>query len=1068
MRSHHFVLSLAVCVALAFATGVSAQACRQPNGVESLTVSGAGCALDGDIMRCDPGSSVTLTAVPRFEFTTPGAPVCTADLTWSLGDGSPAETTSGTSAMSVHHVFPSGQFQLTVMATTPIGPRGLSAEVLSAWGFFEINAIDDAIYENAAAGRIRVWRSGDTSHAATVDYFSAGEVVAASGTLSFAAGEIAKEVTLQPVNDTVDTFGKHGSLALRNPSGSAFHRGIGQISAGFQILDDDPPTSYRCTEEHLSVNESAGFATIDVERSGNLSAASEASLYIGGGPQWWLPASSYHPTFAIGQTHATVKVPVDDDYYTGTQQVTIHCSNTSSLQLVVSDDEPLPVLTAPHSIEVVETGETQIIYIPLTVTPPFGRFVSLPVGLTGNTGYLYDEYTAFTRGDGNDFIRIWITGDAKPEPDQHFQVSITGELRATIDVTVIDDDRPAGGFEFDQREYDGPESAFEFGIRRTGETTAAATVNVTMFPENAAPWPDSFAVEFAAGETSKRVKLNADDQWYTGDRNGRLRLEWEGFTGDTAFITIHDDDPQPVVSVAPVEVNEGAAGTTTTATFAFTLSAPAGLPLHVGYATQHGTANGDDYTPASGTLVIPPGTLAYGLPVNVRGDNAAEADETFTLNVTSCCSGMGVLANDTATATIRNDDGEAAFLRFEALSTSWNESQKWLVATLVREGKTALAAEATVKLTSNAPRRFSPVAVRFAANELRKIVRFYIDDNFYSGSAPAQLEVFTGNVREDLRDLTIEEDEGRPVITISGVTVTEGTGDKDALFTVSITPPSWSSIPLDVVTLNGTATIGPDFTFAGGRIQIPAGASRHDIHVNIRGDDVSEPDETFEVRVQLPLASAATLGDSGFATGTILDDERAGARLARYEPAAERGTRVPITIDFITRPGANITVLLTSSDPSLVSVPPSIDVPAGAEHATFEAIANASGHAVVHIALPNATLDAPLTVFARLTPIITPTSIHVPLGGIAHVTLSLLPAGDTNVVATLQTANPAIAASDPAVLVVPGASPTFNVYGASLGTTVLTITLPAEHGGIAMQVPVEVVESVARRRGARH
>lgn len=1038
--------------------------------MESLSVSGAGCVLDGDVMRCDPGSSVTLTAVPRFEVTTLGAPLCTAELTWTFADASPAETTSGTSAMSVHHAFPSGVFQPTVYVATPAGPRGMYVDLLSAWGFFEINAVDDAVYENAAAGRIRVWRSGDTSHAATVDYSSGGEVVAASGTLSFAAGEIAKEVTLQPLNDTVETPGKYGSLMLRNPLGSGFHRGLGQITANFRIIDDDAPTVLQCSEQHLTVSESDGFATIGVDRSGNLTAATNSYVYLSSGAQWWLPASSYPLDFDAGQTHVSIQIPVDDDYYTGTQQTTVRCSNTSSMQLVVSDDEPVPVLTAPRSIEVIESGETQIISIPVTVTPPFGRPVWLQASIPASAGYLYDEYAFFSRGDGTDEIRIWITGDAKPEPDQHFQLSITGELQATVNVTVIDDDRPATGFAFDQREYEGPESAFEFGIRRTGETAAAATVNVTMFPDNAASWPDSFSVEFAAGETSKRVKLMANDPWYTGDRNGRLRLEWEGFTGDTAYVTIHDDDPQPVVSVASVEVTEGNAGTTTAATFAFALSAPAGLPVQIGYATQHGTANSDDYTPATGTLTIPPGTLAQALPVTVRGDNAAEADETFTLKVTSCCSGIGVLANDSAIATIRNDDGEAAFLRFEPMATSWNESQKWLVATVVREGKTALPAQATVKLTSHLARRFSPVTLHFAANELRKVVRFYIDDNLYSGNAAAQLEVYSGNLREDLRDLTLEENEERPVVTISGVTITEGTGDKDAMFTLTVTPPSWSSIPVDVYTLPDTATFGTDYTFTNGRIQIPSGAARYDIRVNVRGDDVVEPDETFTMHVQLPEASSvvAMLGDNGIATGTIVDDERPGARLARYEPAVERGSRLPITIDFATATPAALTLRLTSSDPSLVSVPASIDVPAGAEHATFEATGIAIGRAVVHVALPSATLEAPLTVFARLTPIVTPNAIRVPLGGTARVTLSLLPAGDAAVLATLQSANPAIAASDASVMVAAGASPFLTLYGVSLGSTVLTVALPAEYGGIAMQVPVDVVEGVARRRGARH
>ena len=68
--------------------------------------------------------------------------------------------------------------------------------------------------------------------------------------------------------------------------------------------------------------------------------------------------------------------------------------------------------------------------------------------------------------------------------------------------------------------------------------------------------------------------------------------------------------------------------------FRVSLSGPFCVEVRVNYATQPGTATpGIDYTPASGTLVFPPGTTSLAVPVPVRGDRLAEPDETLFLRL---------------------------------------------------------------------------------------------------------------------------------------------------------------------------------------------------------------------------------------------------------------------------------------------------------------------------------------------------------------------------------------------------------------------------------------------------
>ena len=111
----------------------------------------------------------------------------------------------------------------------------------------------------------------------------------------------------------------------------------------------------------------------------------------------------------------------------------------------------------------------------------------------------------------------------------------------------------------------------------------------------------------------------------------------------------------PEINVSdPAPIPEGNAGITPV-TFTVTLSAPTTSTVSVHYATQNGTATaGEDYTAVDGTLVFAPGETSKTVTVNVLGDRKAEADETFTLVLSSPV--KGVLGDDSATAVIENDD----------------------------------------------------------------------------------------------------------------------------------------------------------------------------------------------------------------------------------------------------------------------------------------------------------------------------------------------------------------------------------------------------------------------------
>ena len=100
-----------------------------------------------------------------------------------------------------------------------------------------------------------------------------------------------------------------------------------------------------------------------------------------------------------------------------------------------------------------------------------------------------------------------------------------------------------------------------------------------------------------------------------------------------------------------VEGNAGSAEWVLTVT----LSAAAGQPVLVDYATADGTARaGSDYTSATGTLTFDPGTTTQTIRVRVTGDTRYEADETFFLDLGGAS--QATIADGRASATVVNDD----------------------------------------------------------------------------------------------------------------------------------------------------------------------------------------------------------------------------------------------------------------------------------------------------------------------------------------------------------------------------------------------------------------------------
>jgi len=118
-------------------------------------------------------------------------------------------------------------------------------------------------------------------------------------------------------------------------------------------------------------------------------------------------------------------------------------------------------------------------------------------------------------------------------------------------------------------------------------------------------------------------------------------------------VTIADDDPMPLLSVSNTVAGESAG----MALFTVWLSAESGREVTVRYATAPGDASaGSDYVHSTGMLTFPPGVTNLIVAVSLPGDTTDEADEWFSLSLSSPSNALLDPHAATATATILDDD----------------------------------------------------------------------------------------------------------------------------------------------------------------------------------------------------------------------------------------------------------------------------------------------------------------------------------------------------------------------------------------------------------------------------
>ena len=281
--------------------------------------------------------------------------------------------------------------------------------------------------------------------------------------------------------------------------------------------------------------------------------------------------------------------------------------------------------------------------------------------------------------------------------------------------------------------------------------------------------------------------------------------------------------------------------------------------------------------------------------------------------------------------------------------------------------------------------------------------------------------------------------EDLPDINITDASVVEGNaGSVNAVFMVTISKPSDRVITVGYTTKDGSAQAGSDYIAATGNLEFAPGTTQLALNIEVIGDTIFEPDESFMVTITPP---SFLLAVSGSANGTIMNDDADPALRISLSPSPlvlSTFDQGQLTVTLGEPAGAGGTVVaLQASTTNFVSIPPSVTVADGATSAQVQVFSNALPGLTNLTASADGLTPATGQIDVRLrTAALTIEDTLIGIGQETLVTLTLGEPAPTGGVSMMlePSGSGAVALSTPSLSFLEGStSRTLTITGASIG-----------------------------------
>jgi len=287
--------------------------------------------------------------------------------------------------------------------------------------------------------------------------------------------------------------------------------------------------------------------------------------------------------------------------------------------------------------------------------------------------------------------------------------------------------------------------------------------------------------------------------------------------------------------------------------------------------TATGTAGTADYITTTSTVTIPAGQTSVPVSVPTTDDAINELAENFTLNGTVT---SGNTSNTTAvgTATITDNDAAPTASISDVTVTEGSPAVFTVSISGVSYVDTVMNVVTTTGTAGTADYTVRTIIIIIPAGQTSVTVSVPTTDDAINELA----ETFTlnGTVTSantsntnPVGTATINDNDAKPTVSISDVTVTEGS---PAVFTVSISGVSSVDTLLNVVTTTGTAGT-TDYTVTTTTVTIPAGQTSVTVNVPTTDDAINELAETFTLNGTVTSANTSNTNPAG--TASINDND---------------------------------------------------------------------------------------------------------------------------------------------------------------------------------------------------
>ena len=808
---------------------------------------------------------------------------------------------------------------------------------------FDIDIADSATPDESAVDQtVAVFLSSPQAGSVTVNFTTADgtatagdDYTATSGTLTFAAGETVKAISIPILADTLDEDAETILVNLTSSSAGT----IVDNQAIVTLIDDDNPPSITISDE-TAANENAASTNLTV----TLSAASSKDVTVDyatadstatAGADY--TADSGTVTISAGATTGTIAVAVlSDSMDEDNEIVHVDLSNATNASisdaqgaLTITDDDSTPSLSIADGTSTDENSVTVVV----SLSSASGRSVTVNAAASDGTATEGSDFNAFSStvtfasGETTKSVSIPLVNDSADEDDETFTVTLSSANNATISTatataTITDDDAPPA---LSIQSVSVAENAGTASLNVTLDAASEKTITVDFASSAGTACHcssdftaiSSTTLTFTAGQTSKTISATIDDDSVDEmDETFDITLSNASnatIAVATGTVTITDDDPAPTISINDVTTADEAAASTN---LVATLSAASEKTVAVDFATSDGTATAsNDYTAATGTLTFAAGETTKNIPIAVLADAFDEVDETVTVtlsnpNNVTINDGVGELtiADDDVAPTLSIADNtipdESAVAR-DIVVTLASPSQQTITVDFATSDGTATATNdyvsSTGTLTFSSGETTKNIPITMVQDSIDEL-----DETFtVTLSNPTNSTISTAAAT-----ITITDDEPTPTLAVNGANLTEAAANLN--FTVTLSGQSSQTVTANYATADGSATAGNDYTSATGTVTFAPGVVSQIVSVGILADTTNEYDETFSVTLTSP--SNATLGT---ATGTMLindDDALPSISLGDASSTNETAASTNLVATLSAASGKPITVDYATSD----------------------------------------------------------------------------------------------------------------------------------------------------------